>query len=352
MSTAPHARSVRRIAKLCESPGDARTLRLQLLDEIRVVGFDAYAWLLTDPQTAVGCSPLADVPCLPDLPRLIRLKYLTATNRWTALPDSAVARLVDATGGDRSESLLWRDLLRRHDIGDVASMVFKDRFGTWGFLDLWRSGLNSTFSDVDAKFLATIAPAVTTALRNSQANTFLTPMSNLRERVGPVVLLLSAGLEVLAQTPQTEQHLRLLVPPAEQAAPIPSSAYNVGAQLLAVEAGVDSNAPFARMHLAGGVWVTARAARIGDVGPIEQRNIAITIEACSPGERLGVFGPAFGLTAREREILGQLATGSDTRQLARTMVVSQHTIQDHLKAIFAKTDSHNRRTLLSRALGT
>jgi DNA-binding CsgD family transcriptional regulator len=353
MSTAPHAGSGRRIAKLCESPGDARTLRLQLLDEIRAAtGFDAYAWLLTDPQTAVGCSPLADVPCLPELPRLIRLKYLTANNRWTTLPDSAVALLAESTGGDRSQSLLWRDLLRRYDIGDVASIVFKDRFGTWGFLDLWRSGPTSTFGDDDARFLSTIAPEITTALRHSQANTFLTSMPSDRERVGPVVLLLSAGLEVLAQTPQTEQHLRLLVPPAEQAAPIPSSAYNVGAQLLAVEAGVDSSAPFARMHLADGVWVTARAARIGDVGPIEQRNIAITIEACSPGERLGVFGPAFGLTTREREILGQLATGGDTRQLARQMFLSEHTIQDHLKAIFAKTGSHNRRALLSRAVGT
>jgi hypothetical protein len=61
--------------QLCESLVDARTLRLELLDELRQkVPFDAYAWLLTDPATSVGSSPLADVPCLPELPRLIRLK--------------------------------------------------------------------------------------------------------------------------------------------------------------------------------------------------------------------------------------------------------------------------------------
>ena len=61
--------------RICGSAGDARTLRLQLIAEIRlVVGFEAYAWLLTDPETSVGSSPLADVPCLPELPRLIRLK--------------------------------------------------------------------------------------------------------------------------------------------------------------------------------------------------------------------------------------------------------------------------------------
>ena len=58
---------------------------MRLLDEIRrAVGFDAYAWVLTDPQTCVGSAPLADVPCLPELPALIRLKYLTTVNRWTA----------------------------------------------------------------------------------------------------------------------------------------------------------------------------------------------------------------------------------------------------------------------------
>src|ERR1700689_1704053 len=59
-------------------------------------GFDAYAWLLTDPETEVGSAPLADVPCLPELPRLIRLKYLTTLNRWTEL-SGAVALLSMST---------------------------------------------------------------------------------------------------------------------------------------------------------------------------------------------------------------------------------------------------------------
>lgn len=67
---------------------DDRRLRVDLLGKLRrVVGFDAYAFLLTDPETAVGSSPLADVPLplLGALPRLIRAKYLTTGNRWTAL---------------------------------------------------------------------------------------------------------------------------------------------------------------------------------------------------------------------------------------------------------------------------
>src|ERR1700727_3817057 len=115
------AQSVERVVRICESAADARTLRLRLLEEIRrAVGFDAYAWLLTDPETSVGSAPLADVPCLPELPRLIRLKYLTGINRWTTLARPPVALLREVTAGDLSLSPLWRDLLSEYGVVDVA----------------------------------------------------------------------------------------------------------------------------------------------------------------------------------------------------------------------------------------
>src|SRR5258708_12811040 len=81
------SRAIDRIMRICATAAmDDRSLRVAILNEIRpVVAFDAFVWLLTDPQTEVGCSPLADVPCLPELPRLIMLKYLTPFNRWTRL---------------------------------------------------------------------------------------------------------------------------------------------------------------------------------------------------------------------------------------------------------------------------
>jgi len=314
-----------------------------VLDELRkAIGFDAYAWLLTDPETTVGCAPLADVPCLPELPRLIRLKYLTEVNRWTSLRGPAL--LLDATGGELSRSLLWRDLLAGYGIVDIASVVFTDRFGCWGFLDLWRSGGSARFTAADAEFLAGIAPAVTGGLRRCQANTFVARPSAEQQRVGPVVLLLSPDIEVLGETPETRDFLRVLVPPAEGHAPVPAGAYNVAAQLFAVEAGVDQHPPVARVHLASGLWVTLRAARIGE-------NIAVTIEETSPGARVTLFTRAFGLSSRETELLGHLVGGSDTREVAARMFVSEHTVQAHLKSIFAKTSVRSRRALLARVLG-
>jgi hypothetical protein len=121
------------VDRICRSVTDSRALRLELLDVLRsAVGFDAYAWLLTDPETAVGAGPLADVPCLDELPRLIRLRYLTDLNRWTGLGETVAASLHHATGGELARSLVWRDLLSSYDVGDVASVVFADRYGCWG----------------------------------------------------------------------------------------------------------------------------------------------------------------------------------------------------------------------------
>lgn len=65
-----------------------------------------------------------------------------------------------------------------------------------------------------------------------------------------------------------------------------------------------------------------------------------------------VFARASGLTPRETELLHHLIGGASTQDIARRMFVSEHTVQDHLKSIFAKAAASSRRILLARALGT
>jgi DNA-binding NarL/FixJ family response regulator len=345
------SRAFDHILRVCRAASaDTRSLRHALLAGIqRAVRFDSYAWLLTDPETEVGCAPLADVPCLPELPNAIRLKYLTPINRWTEL-NAPVALLRDATGDHPERSLVWRELLVRYGVADVASLVFRCRHGCWGFLDLWRSAAGDRFTEADAAFLTAIAKPITEALRRCQANTFALP-SAAPPRAGPVVLVLSPELEVRAQTRETNSYLRVLVPTDADRQPIPAGAYNVAAQLLSVEAGVDAHPPSARVHLSAGVWLTLRAARIGTASPVAEQDIAVTIEATTPAERMSLFARACGLSTREQELLDQLIVGADTRDIAQRMFLSENTVQDHLKSIFAKTGTSNRRTLLTRAVG-
>jgi DNA-binding CsgD family transcriptional regulator len=331
-----------------DGAGD-RALRAQVLDAIRrFVPFDAYAFLLTDPATTVGCSPLAEVPDLAALPDLIRLKYLTPVNRWTALPPVGCATLQQTTAGRPGQSLLWREHLAAHGVLDVASVVFTDRFGWWGFLDLWR--YESTFSADEVAALSGARPAVTGLLREVQAAGF-TAAGQVPEQRGPGVLVLSPALTVRAQTPQTQDWLAALVPSQSARGPVPASAYNVAAQLLATEAGVDAHPAQARVHLGGGVWLTLRADRVAGSGQTRDRDIVVTMEASSTSERRDIFSRCHGLTAREDELLCHLAEGADTRTVAGLMSISEHTVQDHLKSVFTKTSTSSRRELLAKSLG-
>ena len=80
----------------------------------------------------------------------------------------------------------------------------------------WRTQGAPPFSPADIDFLDHIAGPVTTALRHSQAKTFVPAAAVEKMPAGPVVLLLSPALDVRAQTPQTQRYLRVLVPRDEE----------------------------------------------------------------------------------------------------------------------------------------
>jgi len=358
-STWARTRALERIAALDRAGLADRDLRRQALAILRqVIGFDAYAWLLTDPVTTVGTAPLAEVPCITELPALIRAKYATTVNRWTALLGQAppAGLLTGAAGGDPARSRVWREVMSRYGVGDVASAVFADQYGCWGFLDLWRDAIRGPFGAADAGFIGGLAAPLASALRHCQARTFVAPATPYRHDTGPVVLTLDDGLRITSRTAASQAWLDVLLPPEPDEQAIPASVYNVAAQLLAAEEGIDDHPAYARTHLAGGFWLTLRAARLSASPPppaaADGATIVVTIEEASAADRVDLFSRAFGLTARERQLLGLLAAGSDTRAMARQMSLSELTVQDHLKSIFTKTGASDRVTLLSRSLGT
>ena len=61
----------------------------------------------------------------------------------------------------------------------------------------------------------------------------------------------------------------------------------------------------------------------------------------------GLVSRASGLTARECELVALLLEGLDTRELAERLSISRHTVQDHLKSVFAKVGVRSRRELVS-----
>jgi DNA-binding CsgD family transcriptional regulator len=332
--------------------GDERSLRIALVEDLRArVQFAFHVWLLVDPETEVATAPLATLPdhLMAELPGIIGRRYRTTLNRWDTM-SVPVDSLDRATDGQRNQSLLHRETLGPAGVGDVASLVFRDVHGCWGFLDLWRLATDAPFSDHDIDVLGEDVATITDALRRCQARAFDDRVPTPGQ-AGPAVLFLSVELAVQGQTPETDGYLRALLPTDADRQPIPAGAYNVAAALIGVGAGSFDHQPVARVRPATGTWLTFRAARIDADQPIVERDIAVTISASSPAERRSLYVRAHGLTPRETEIVDLLAEGADTRRIAGSLYLSEHTIQDHLKSIFHKTGARNRRTLLARLAG-
>lgn len=330
----------RRIEDAGRDHPSAKVLRERILEIVRSrIHFDGHVFALVDPVTMVGASPHADVPMLPwdRLPETIRWRYLTLVNRIDTVLDQPATSLRTATA-DPSESLVWRHVLHEVGIHDTAMVAFTDRYGVWGYLELWREATAFTAADLDV--LTAITAPVTEELRATVARTFLEP-SDTDEPIGPAVVVLGADLVVHQQTEAAGLALLRLLPPDEPMAPIPAAVYNVGAALIAEEAGIGLGEPWSRVHLDGCRWITVRASRLSE-------DIAVSIEPSTQAERRDLFARATGLSDRETEVVGLLGIGLDTREIAGQLFLSEHTVNDHVKAVLAKTGARTRQVLLAR----
>lgn len=334
----------RRVERACLAGLSAKALRERILALLRpVLPYDGHVFALTDPVTNVATAPHADLPNLPweRLPELIRWRYLTPVNRFDRLVGRPASSLLTATQSP-SESLLWTHVQRGLGVVDAASVAFGDRYGTWGFLELLRTSGSFTTGELD--LLTSLAPTVTTGLRTAVYRTFAEP-GNPLSTTGPAVLLLDGDLGVRSQTDDAAEALFRLLPPDEPMTPIPAAAYNIGAALVAQEEGVPVGEPWSRVHLGGRHWVTVRASRLGE-------DIAVSIEPSTPAERMDLYARACGLSARESEILTLLGVGLDSREIAGQLFLSEHTVNDHVKAVLAKARARSRQVLLARATGS
>lgn len=295
---------------------------------------------------------MAQGPFTADVPYLIRLKYTCPVNRWTRLANEgiAVATLLQATGGDRSRSSMWRDILSAYGVRDVASAVFADAYGSWAWLDLWRDGSDREFSSDEINFLAAVAPAITRALRAARSRQFSVNDvgAGLPQQA---VLMMDGEMRMAGQTRTAARWLHLLQRAPEPHAGVAAEVFNVVGQLLAKEASIDSHAAASRVHIGGGNWASFRAARMEGREGATDPLIAVTIQECMPSARLGMFVRCHALSPRERQAVALAAAGLGNTAIAERMSVAPYTVQDHFKSVFAKTGTHTRGAVLALGLG-
>jgi len=320
----------------------------------RGIDNDASCWHTLDPQTRLLTSDqsrdLVDQGIYTDDTLaaagelIIRSEYMEEDqNGFAELATRRVpvGILEKATRGRPERSARYRDLLEPTGIPHELRAAFVRRGRVWGAVHVARRAESGPFTQRDADVLAQLVPVIAAGIRGSLRFDAARRVSGTE---APGLVVLDAFGEV-----------ELITPPA-----IPIlSAIGVATE---VERGdlptaVKSLAAFARSQ-------TGAALDGGYVVTVPGRDGLVTLHCSKPdpaGDRVAIVvepakGPraatvrleAHGATTREREVATLIARGLTNPEIAETLVLSPHTVQDHIKSLFAKLDVSSRQELVAQ----
>jgi DNA-binding CsgD family transcriptional regulator len=337
-----------RIERLSRSSLDGESIQREAIADLqRVIGFDRWCLPLADPDTLLPGLGIGDHDYGSGLPRALELEYSGAdfaAKHEVARRPRPVSSLGAETAGDLARSPRWDEVLRPVGIGDIAAAACRDTSGCWGWIEAYRDACERPFSDEDLDLLAAAAPSMALVLRRSVGGARRKASDPLDQ---PGVLVLDRELSPVSRTEAATQWIAAL-PLSDLFASwgmLPAVIYP--AATLA-RAG-DVARAHATLPVDDGRWIRIEAAPLdGD----RDGDIAVTIRAAAPHEAFDIACRAHGLTARETAVMAALLAGAGTRDVARSMHISDWTVQDHLKAVFAKLAVHSRREALAQLAGT
>jgi len=337
------------IIRHCHRNLDSGDVQRRVLQSLRrLMPIDAAFFATADPETLLFTGASSEEPLIESAPLFLHNEFgCQDVNKFTALATSArhVASLDHATGGDRLSSARYRDIMRPLGLGDELRAALVTGSHCWGFLCLHREDHPLGFSAAEAAALARVSPHIAHALRLA---VLCARFTSLGETPGPGVVLLTDDFSIVAITPQAEHLLSLLGdgPPTKH--PLPVAVHAVAVALVAVEDGASRQLPSARVPTRTGQWLSVHASHLYGTG---DAHIAVVLEPTEIRASAPLMLAACGLSRREAEVATLVLRGTSTRAIADALHISEHTVQDHLKAIFDKIGVRSRRDLVGRLLG-
>jgi DNA-binding CsgD family transcriptional regulator len=341
-STRDLARAARRIDALAAQPLPTQQLIQGVADELRAaMPVDALFLAATDPDTmlGMGAGVVHDMPqtvCHPfweyefEVPDFNKFADLARAPR-------PVADLHAATGGRPERSARWRELRTLMDADAELRATFTAGGRGWGLLQLNRAGAAQGFREEEVDFVASIAPAVGRALRQSLVSY---PAQRAAVR-GPGMAIVGADNRLLSATPEAmawfeelESVYRLIDP--VHGRDLPSEVMTVAQ---AARAGTTRT----RARTRSGVWLLIHGSRLQGADAT-----AVVIEPAKASEVAPLIVDAYELTPREVDVTRALARGLTTNEIAQELHLSRYTVQDHLKSVYEKVGVSSRGELVAK----
>ncbi|HEU4656757.1 MAG TPA: LuxR C-terminal-related transcriptional regulator, partial [Capillimicrobium sp.] len=157
----------------------------------------------------------------------------------------------------------------------------------------------------------------------------------------PALVVLDRGDRVVEATPGAAIWLRRVRDAELPTQPVPEVLLTLAA-FAREQPGVTGRA---RMAGADGSWVSVHASATAGAG---DGRVALILQAAAPPELAPMLLRALGLTKGEQEVCELVLDGRSTKEIAAELFISPWTVQDRLKAVFAKTGVRSRRELVAK----
>ena len=255
-----------------------------------------------------------------------------------------ISTLHEATGGDASSSPRWHQNMSLGGDQELIAALRTPAGDVWGALGLYREPGRPLFDRDDFEFLRALAPRLAEGARRAL---LIGEASDPEGPQSPGLVVLSEDWEVESLTPGVERWLSELPDGDWDAGRLPSAVHAVaGRALRAADSGQGvAEVAVSRVLSRSGTWVVLHGAALVAAGA---RRVAVIVEPAHPARISPLLMSAYGLTEREQDVTRLVLQGDSTAQIAQRLVVSPHTVQQHLKSVFEKIGVRSRRDLVGK----
>jgi DNA-binding CsgD family transcriptional regulator len=365
-----HDRALERIRHTCDAANSGHDLFERLsADMHELIPHDGAAWFGVDPATLLVASPVrVEAQEESSCDAFWHLEFhVTDTAQFADLARRAepAAGLNLSLDGDLVRSTRYRELLRPQGYEDELRAALRSGDNTWGLVGLLREKGRPTFEADDVSLVNKASPIIATALQRHVR----TQSPWLGSARAPGLVVFDRPPHVVSANEDALYWLRELVGRADDTfAPTDVSPVSQVGELLsapelerqispiwallsrarALSDGVASGTARLRLRDHRGRWLVLHASALTSHGEPSAASVAVVIEPAKSSEIAPIIIEAYSLTTREREVVGALASGDTTSEIATRLFMSQHTVRDHIKAVFDKVGVSSRAELVAK----